>query len=150
MDEPLFLPQPPEPTEPTITLPLSLFLTILWSYKKGTELRERAVPGKEVVALLSAILQGPQYFHIQRNLDGEDTVWQRGEWRNCGERETERNIALRALWAGIELVLDNLQPRFAMFTREQLRTVASDLISGEKWETLEGMGIDCSAYKKPL
>ena len=134
---------------PTITLSLSLFLEVLWGYKKS-DLRDRAVPGREIVQLLEELGPvGKNYFHIQHQPDSEPTVWQKDEWKGSGEKISARDEALRKLWKGIDHVVETIRPKFPpVFSREAIRQMASDLITQEKWETLEAMGIDCSEYKK--
>lgn len=137
----------PPPPIPTITLPLTLFLDVLWAYKKGQELRDRSVPGAEIVALLEAIPGHEQYYHIQHQEDCQSIVWQREFWRSSGERIVQRNEALDRLWKGIDAVLDTLQPMFPMMGRDALRQLASDLITKEQWITLESMGVDTSKLR---
>jgi len=138
------------PPEPEITLPLSTFLQILWGYKKGADLRERAIPGADIVALLSAVPDYQRYYHIQKNPDGEDTVWQRDEWKSSGLREEERDTSLRVYWQGIEDIMTVISPRFPMFTREQLRPFVEGLIQRKEWTMLQGMGVDTAELEKRI
>lgn len=139
-----------QPTIPEITLPLPLFLQILWAYKKGAELRERAVPGKEIVAILRSVPEHEQWYHIQDQEDCESTVWQREYWKGTGERTVERDAKLKVLWGGIDSVIEALAPKFPMFNRPALQQFADGLIQNKQWEVLRGLGVDTTQMEKEL
>jgi len=132
---------------PNITIPLPLFLDILWGYKKGVELRERAVPGNEIIAILSKIPQIEKYIYIQSNPEGLDIVWQLDEWKKSGEKQESLRQKTSELWDNIETVIQFLEPAFGILGREALRTLASDLVTNKKWNELRGMGVDISKLK---
>lgn len=142
--------EPTQTEEPNITLPLRTFLNILWGYKKNVDLRERAVPGKEVIKILKAIPDYAQYYHIQENPDGEDTVWQKDEWRNCGAKTEERDTGLRVYWQGIEDIMNVISPRFPMFNREQLRPFVEGLIQRKEWQMLRELGVVTDELEKRI
>lgn len=133
--------------EPTITLPLSQFLDILWSYKKGSELRDRAVPGPEIVAALESQCPDPEgkYYVIQKT--GLETgvqpiVWQPGEWKTSGVPKMIRTVELKKRWGGIDSVIETLAPKFPMLTKDMLRALADDLIQKKDWSSLQAFGVN--------
>lgn len=135
--------------EPTVTLPISLFLEILWGHKKHAELRERAVPDPATIPYLKAIPNYEKYFHIQEAKDGAlASVWQLAYWRSSGIRETERNEKLETYReladAVTEAIVAKLSPPFPVPAARQL---ALDLIDKKQWITLESMGVDCTKLK---
>jgi len=136
------------PPEPVIALPISQFLQILWGYKKHADLRERAVPGEDIVEALRAIPNYEQWYHIQDEEGCESTVWQKDFWKGTGVREQERNKKLDTLWGGIDSVIETLRPKFPMFQREALRVFADGLIQERQWTTLRGMGVDTTELEK--
>ena len=71
---------------PNITLPLPLFLEILWGYKKHAELRERAVPGQEICEHIQAVVGHEQYIYLEHRPDALTSVWQISEWKKTGEK----------------------------------------------------------------
>jgi hypothetical protein len=82
--------------EPTITLPLRTFLTILWGFKYQGELRdyrERAYPGEEVINALEQQIPpeiAARFFKIVRPQPSVDAVvWHVDEWKRSGQREVE-------------------------------------------------------------
>ncbi len=72
---------------PNITLPLPLFLNILWGYKKNAELRDRAVPGQEIVDIIQGVVGYENYLHLEHKPDALTSVWQLAEWKATGERQ---------------------------------------------------------------
>lgn len=141
-----------EPT-PTITLPLRAFLDILWGYKKGAELRERAVPGQEIVTILRSIPGYEKFYHIQdpKSEDSPDslsTVWQLEYWRASGERQEIRKKENDVLYGGIDAMVDALLPKFPMLNREALRVFADGLVFNKQWPILQGYGIDTTELEK--
>lgn len=148
MDEPNIPISPPQPP-PNITLPLSLFLEVLWGYKKGAELRERAVPGPEIVALLAAVPNYSEYYHIQRNAEGLDTVWQKEFWRTEGQRGEELREKMDTLRSAADIAADKIAEKlFPVMTKSAIKQLAYDLIHNKQWVTLESMGVDTGKLKE--
>lgn len=139
----------PPPEDPIIPIPLSLLLPLLWGYKKGADLRDRCVPGDDVVALLDAHVPAEvaaKYFVVQRAPKDKPevltTVWQKDEWRNSGERQEAAKIASAKFWDNIDTIITTMQQKYPMFTKDMARQFASDCVQKKDWATLTAMGIN--------
>ena len=134
--------------DPLVPIPLSRLLQLLWGYKKGADLRDRCVPGEDIVALLDAHVPADvaaKHYVIQKpkaGSEGLSIVWQKDEWKTCGARDEERKIIKDKIFGGIEKVIDTLKPKFPMLTRDMIRALADDLINKKDWTTLQAFGVD--------
>lgn len=83
--------------EVTVTIPLRLFLQVLWGFKFTGSLgdyRERAYPGDEIISLLEKQVPpeiADRYYKIVRPQPSVEAVlWHANEWRTSGQREAEK------------------------------------------------------------
>ena len=140
----------------TVNVPLDEFLTLLWGYRKGVELRERAIPGEVIVSCLKALgPRGAEFFHIQEGESkGTDktylsTVWQKQYWRTAGERQEARDKQFE-IWRILadevtEAVVEKLG---VVLGKAASRQLALDLIDKKQWITIESMGVNCDKLKQ--
>jgi len=135
--------------DPLIPIPLSLLLPILWGYKKGADLRDRCVPGDDIIAIIEANVPpdvAAKHYVIQKPKAGSNgelaTLWHRDEWRNCGARQEEIKKNSEKFYGGMEKVLDELAPKFPMLNRSMLSQLAGDLIHKKDWATLKAFGVN--------
>lgn len=128
---------------PTITLPLPLFLQILWGYKKPTELRDRAVPGQEIVDIIQGIDGHESYLYIQTQEGCATAIWQLSEWRSSGEKQMllkERSAKCNHNVDTIEAAL--LKSKLAaVMDKSSIRQLAHNLQATGDFKSLEMFGI---------
>ncbi len=127
--------------EPTITLPLKDFLQILWGYKKHAELRDRAVPGEEIVARLKAIKGYEEYIHIQEEVGMATAVWQKSEWKTTGERQVLQKIESDKFNYNTDKIFEALQKKLPHLDKMFLRSLALNSYNAKNLEGLAIFGI---------
>lgn len=132
-----------EETPPNITLPLPIFLDILWGYKKGAELRERAVPGEDVVNCIKSIPNYEKYVHIQAPKEGcsLSVVWQKQEWKMCGERQELVKHQLQTRYSRADLIAAKLREKFPFIPASVWSGVAHQIEHGGNYAALVPFGI---------
>lgn len=127
--------------EPTITLPLSEFLSILWGYKKS-DLRDRAVPGDSVVALLAAIPNIDKYVYIQKQEGCQTQVWQIQEWKRSGFPTEQLRTKMEKHSNDADTVFRALKgSRIGILDVNILRTIAHQIVSLGDYTAVEALGI---------
>jgi hypothetical protein len=127
-------------SEPTVSLRLSLFLEILWGYRKS-DLRDKAVPGKEVVAALEKLECGDKYFYLQKQDGCETIVWQIHEWRNSGQKFVEAQKKSEIYNYNVETVIEAMQKKLPMLGKEFLSTVARTALKNNNMELIYQLGV---------
>lgn len=132
--------------EPTITLPLSEFLKILWGYKKHAELRNRAVPGDPTVNAIKAIPNYQEYVYIQEPKEGEAdcaiTVWQRSEWKESGERFFAKKEEHDKQNFNADMVADAISKKLPMLDKAFIRQLAYNVCNTKDFSSLKAFGIE--------
>lgn len=89
-------------TEPTITLPLSIFRELALGYKyssydgkEADNLRDKCVLSRRLIDILKSTQHYEKYFHIQdTGKDSLPLVWHIREWKDSGERRQVLNEKL--------------------------------------------------------
>ena len=127
--------------EPNITLPLKDFLEILWGYKKGVELRDRAVPGEKIIARLKAVKGYEEHVHIQEQEGAATIVWQKSEWKTTGERQVLQKIESDKFNHNTDKIYEALQKKLPHLDKVFLRSLALNSYNTKSIESLAIFGI---------
>lgn len=144
-----------EPTtpnaEPTITLPLREFLTILWGFKWKGELadyRERAYPSDAVILALEQQIPAEvaaRYFKIVRPRPSVDAVvWEIGEWRKSGAREQETREASSKFNFASDTLTEWLIANVGFMKLQErsfVRQIAFTVVSEGNYDCLRSFGL---------
>jgi len=128
--------------EPTINgIPFKLFLQILWGYKKNAELRDRAVPGEEVVALIKQVKGYEEFVYIQEEAGIATTVWQKNEWKTTGERQLLQKAESEKFNYNTDKIFDALYKKLPHLDKAFLRSLALNSYNAKNLEGLAIFGI---------
>jgi|KBSSwiStaDraftv2_1062776.scaffolds.fasta_scaffold14219_2 hypothetical protein len=128
-------------SEPTITLPISTFLSILWGYKKS-DLRDKAVPGKEVVALMEAVPNIQSLCYFQKQDGCETLVWQLDEWKRSGLPQEVLKAKMTKHSDDADRVYQVLKKsRVGVLGTDILRAIAHQIVHESNYIGLEALGI---------
>ena len=128
--------------EPLVSVPLSYFLEILWGYRKA-DLRDRAVPRKEIVKILQTVPGINNYVYIQEQEGCETIVWQKDEWKRSGIPMENRKVEMAKHSDDAAKVYAALKAsKIGMLPEEVLRTIAHQIVHLKSTEGLRSLGIE--------
>lgn len=137
--------------EPTINIPLRLFLQVLWGFKYSGSMgdyRERAYPGDEIINLLEAQIPpeiAVRYYKIVRPQPSVDAViWHADEWRNSGQREAEKKEASETFSKRADALtawLLKKVPLLAMNGKEFVRNLSFVIVKDGNYSALQSFGM---------
>lgn len=131
-------------SEPNITLPLSEFLKILWGYKKGAELRNRAAPDLPVIEAIKQIPNYQDYVYIQEPKPGQNhlpQVWQKSEWKESGEREMLKKEKSEKDNFNVDVIYEALLKKLPMLDKMFVRQLAYNVYETKDFSSLTPFGI---------
>lgn len=132
--------------EPTITLPLTEFLKILWGYKKNAELRNRAVPDAAIIEAIKAIPNYQDYVHIQEPKPEEPNflpaVWQKSEWKESGERFFAKREEHEKENFNADMVAEAISKKLPMLDKPFIRQLAYNVCNTKDFSSLKAFGIE--------
>lgn len=136
----------PMEDDPPITMPLSEFLKILWGYKKGAELRNRAAPDLPVIEALKKVPNYQNYVHIQESQPSEQyhhpQVWQKAEWKESGEREVAKKKFHEQQNFNVDTIADAIYKKLPMLGKDFIRTLAHNVCNAKDFSSLKMFGIE--------
>lgn len=131
--------------EPTITLPLSEFLKILWGYKKDAELRDRAAPGDAIIEAIKVIPNYQEYVYLQEPTPEEPKfqtqVWQIHEWKTSGERFYHQKKESEKQNYNVDAVSEAISRKLPMLDKNFVRTLAYGVCEKKDFSSLSMFGI---------
>ena len=137
--------------EPTITIPLRLFLQVLWGFKYSGSMgdyRERAYPGDEIINLLEQQVPAEvsvRYYKIVRPQPSvEAVIWHADEWRNSGQREAEKKEASDTFNKRADALTDWLLkkvPMLALNGKQFVRNLSFVIVTEGNYSALQSFGM---------
>lgn len=135
--------------EPIIPVPLSVFLQLLWGYKKNVELKDRAVPGEQIVQLLKEYGGPPTEggFHFQEQEGAQTIVWQLAEWKTSGERQMTFKVESEKQNSNADTIAEAIYKKAPMLGKEFCRTLAHNLVKSKDFSCLAPFGLSEKDFK---
>lgn len=132
-----------------ITIPLHLFLQLLWGYKKGVELRDRAVPGQEIVEILRAQIPDLKEagIYIEDKEDALSSVWQLAEWKSSGEKVILAKQASDKYVHNVELLAAAIFAKMPVLGMPFIRQLAHNVIHNNQWDSVKMFGLEKEQFK---
>ncbi len=120
-----------------------MFLRLLWGYKKGAELRDKAVPGKEIVELIRNQVTDTKAANIfiQDIEDCESVVWQLSEWKTTGEKQLKDKENSDKYNHNVELLAAAIFKKMPVLGMPFIRQLAHNVIHNKQWDSVKMFGI---------
>jgi hypothetical protein len=124
-----------------VTLPLPVFLDLLWGYRKA-DLRDRAVPGDIIVSALRKIPNIEEHVHFEFIEGSQTIVWQRAEWRRSGEKILASKKESEERFRKVEIIATELKKKVPFLGEDVLRGMGYKMVTEKDYSGLKGFGLD--------